>query len=111
MELEELKALGFSDQAIEAIDANEIAGSFVETAETLENWIESSKKWSERSKRQDFRFDGKPALAWEKVQMRKGDRRDAVSVIDLGDRRLVIDYDLACFSELATDIKVEKSIW
>lgn len=70
----------------------------VETQETLENFIESSKGWAEKSvKMESGEIAGFKFISWNKVQVRKGEQRRSLSVIDLGDARYAIDTDLSYF--------------
>lgn len=70
----------------------------VETQETLENFIESSKVWAEKSaKMESGEIAGFKFISWNKVQVRKGEQRRSLSVIDLGDVRYAIDTDLSYF--------------
>jgi hypothetical protein len=80
------------------IENGEWVSEAVETSETLENWIESSRNWNERTPVRRGTIAGFPALAWERVQAVRGQPRRAVTVIDVGERRIVLD-------EHADDIK------
>lgn len=70
----------------------------VETAETLEQCIESAAGWNARSAMKRGEIAGLPYIAWAQVQVRKGEARRAMSVIDLGDIRYAIDADLARYA-------------
>lgn len=61
-----------------------------ETQETLEQWEESSKGWNERTAMHSGVIAGFPYRAWKSVQAFKGQRRQAMSVVDLGDVRIVL---------------------
>jgi hypothetical protein len=65
----------------------------VETFETLEQWYDSKKYWNECAGRVEGEVAGFKFLGWKKVQMQKGDARRAVTVIDFGDFRVVLDFD------------------
>lgn len=70
----------------------------VETHETIENFIESSKSWAEKSiKMEAGEIAGFKFISWNKVQVRRGDQRKSLSVIDLGDVRYAIESDLSYF--------------
>lgn len=66
----------------------------VETADTLSDFESASQGWAECSS-QTIRgtVAGMPFVAWEQVQVRKGDRRRPLAVIDLGDKRVALDDD------------------
>lgn len=70
----------------------------VETAETLDHWVESSEGWSERSKMARGEIAGVPYIAWRVAQTAKGQPRRSMSVIDLGDTRIAIGGYLPDFS-------------
>lgn len=67
--------------------------SAVETQETLDNWDDSKKYWNECAGRVEGEVAGFKFLGWSKVQMAKGDTRRSVSVVDIGDFRIVLDFD------------------
>ncbi len=69
----------------------------VETAETIEQFIESSARWSERSAMKRGVIAGFPFVAWKQVQAVKGQPRRSMSVVDLGSARFAIDTDLTNF--------------
>lgn len=83
----------------EFFDADYKSGEWMveatQTAETLEQFAESAQTWSIRSNMKRGEVAGFPFIAWSKVQMRKGDERRAVSVIDFGGVRFAIDADLS----------------
>lgn len=62
----------------------------VETQETLEMWEESSECWNERSAMQCGEIAGFPFRAWSKAQAIKGLPRQSMSVVDLGNVRIVL---------------------
>lgn len=77
---------------------NEWMVDAVETHETLDNFIESSKGWAERSTAMSRgEIAGMPFISWAMVQCRKGDQRRPLSVIDLGDVRFALETDLSHF--------------
>ena len=63
---------------------------FVETQETLEQFEESSKHWNERSAMLSGTIAGFPCRAWKNAQAGKGQGRQSMSVIDLGDVRIAL---------------------
>lgn len=69
----------------------------VETHETLEQFEKSSKGWNERSAMKSGEIAGFPFLAWKTAQAVKGQPRQSMSVIDLGDVRYAIATDLTNF--------------
>lgn len=71
----------------------------VETAETFEQFVESSSRWNERSTMKRGTIGGCPFIVWKLVQMRKGDTRRSLAVIDLGEIRVAIDAELGDFVE------------
>ena len=62
----------------------------VETQETLEQWVESSKGWAERSAMKTGEIAGFPFRAWKSTQSVKGQARQSMSVVDLGDVRIAL---------------------
>lgn len=62
----------------------------VETSETLDQWEESSNGWNERSAMKTGEIGGFPFRAWKSAQAVKGQPRQAMSVVDLGDVRIVL---------------------
>lgn len=70
----------------------------VETQETLAQFEESSHQWASRTSLQRGEIAGLPFIAWSNAQARKGDTRQAMSVIDLGDVRIALPgTDLTIF--------------
>ncbi len=66
----------------------------VETRETLDDFMESSKKWNETGvlfagKYGDFDFIG-----WDSIQAFKGQTRNPLTVMDLGDCRITFRSDI-----------------
>ena len=70
----------------------------VETAETIQNFIDASKHYAECSAPKLGSVAGFNFAAFSKVQVRKGDVRRSLSVIDFGNIRLAIDADLTDYS-------------
>lgn len=69
-----------------------------ETQETLEQWEESSLGWSERTAMKTGEIGGFPFRAWKTAQAVKGQTRQSVSVVDLGEVRIVLPgTDLTIF--------------
>jgi hypothetical protein len=62
----------------------------VETQETLEQWEESSNGWNERTATKSGEIVGFPFRAWKSAQAVKGQPRQSMSVVDLGDVRIVL---------------------
>ncbi|MEC9266689.1 MAG: hypothetical protein VX464_11570 [Pseudomonadota bacterium] len=61
------------------------------TTETLDDFDASrSSYWSERGSRAVCEFDGRKALRFDCIQMRRGEQRHDCIVIDLGDCRAVL---------------------
>ena len=70
----------------------------VETQETLEQFEESSKNWNERTAMKTGEIGGFPFRAWKNVQAIKGQPRQSMSVVDLGDVRIALPgTDLTVF--------------
>ena len=70
----------------------------VETQETLEQFEESSKNWNERTAMKTGEIGGFPFRAWKNVQAVKGQPRQSMSVVDLGDVRIALPgTDLTVF--------------
>ena len=71
----------------------------VETQETLEQFEESSKGWNERTAMKAGEIAGFPFRAWKSAQPVKGQPRQSMSVVDLGDVRIVLPgTDLSYFA-------------
>ena len=68
--------------------------SEVETQETLADFEAASRKYAECSKPLHGEIAGMQFLAFAKVQARKGDVRQSLSIIDFGDRRIAINENL-----------------
>lgn len=71
----------------------------VQTTETIENFVESSKNYNECSAMMRGTVAGLPFVVWKTVQVRKGDARRSVAVIDFGDTRFVIDHPMGDWTE------------
>lgn len=67
----------------------------VETHETIEEFIDSSARWRERSTMKEGEIAGMRFVSWSNVQLGKGEPRRSLSVIDFGDIRIALDGDLA----------------
>ncbi len=64
--------------------------NFVETQETLEQFEQGSANWNESSVLKTGEIAGFPFRAWKNTQAQKGQPRQAMSIIDLGDRRIAL---------------------
>jgi hypothetical protein len=62
----------------------------VETRETLEQFEDSAKNWNECSSMTSGQIAGFPFISWSKAQAIKGQKRQAMSVIDFGDVRFAL---------------------
>lgn len=69
----------------------------VETHETLDQYVDSSNVWAERSGFERGEIAGLPFVAWKSCQAIKGQARRSMSVIDLGDIRIAIETYLPNF--------------
>ncbi len=69
----------------------------VKTAETIEQFIESSNKYASCTKDKFGEIAGFKFVAWKEIQIAKGQQRQSLSVIDFGDFRMAIDCDLTNF--------------
>lgn len=67
----------------------------VQTHETLDQFIESSAKWAEKSNMRRGTIAGLPCVAWDRVQAFKGQPRRSMAVIDFGDVRMALDSSLS----------------
>ncbi len=71
---------------------------FVETFETLEQFEDSSKHWNERTAMKTGEIAGFQFRAWKTAQAVKGQPRQSMSVVDLGDVRIALPgTDLTMF--------------
>lgn len=71
----------------------------VETADTLADFEAASANYAECSSMTRGTVAGLPCIAFERVQVRKGDPRRPLGVIDLGDVRVAINDDLSSYVE------------
>lgn len=62
----------------------------VETQDTLADFEAAQTSWAERTKMQTGEIAGFKFVAWAKVQARRGQPRQSMSVIDLGDKRIAL---------------------
>lgn len=70
----------------------------IETQETLKMWEESSSGWKESTDMKTGEIAGFPFRAWKIAQAMKGQPRQSISVIDLGDVRIALPgTDLTVF--------------
>lgn len=70
----------------------------VETQETIDQFIESSAHWSERSPMKQGVLGDLPFVAWKLTQASPGKARQSMSVIDLGEVRIALPgTDLSMF--------------
>jgi hypothetical protein len=69
----------------------------VETHETIEQFIEGSSHWTEARGMGTGSIAGLPFVAWKSAQARKGQQREALSVVDFGEVRYAIRMDLRNF--------------
>ena len=69
----------------------------VETNETLEDFNNSRKSWKECIGRREGEIAGFKYLSWESVQIKKGDARRSMTVVDFGNLRVVLDFDAKYF--------------
>lgn len=68
--------------------------SATETNETIEDFVKASSDYKECSGEKLGEIGGFKFVAFESVQVRAGDKRRQLSIIDLGDVRYAIDADL-----------------
>ena len=69
----------------------------VETSETLDQIIESSKGWAEKTAVNHGVIAGFPFVSYAKMQARRGDARRSLSVVDFGDVRYILECNLSHF--------------
>lgn len=63
----------------------------VETQETLDQYIEASECcWIESTRAMPGVIAGFPFVAWHRIQVKKGQPRDSMSVVDFGNVRMVL---------------------
>ena len=66
----------------------------VETRDTLEDFRNNSDAWAERGKFFYGSLDNFGYIGWDSAQPRKGDQRDPITIIDLGEIRIAIRHDV-----------------
>ena len=76
---------------------NEWMVSAVETYETIDDFVAATEKYNSCTKDKFGEIAGFKFVAYSEVQVRKGDTRRQLSVIDFGDVRYAIDADLTDF--------------
>ncbi len=70
----------------------------VETQESLDDFFAASTSYAECSSPVRGEIAGVPFLAFEEVQVRAGDTRRSLSVLDFGDTRIALDVDLSFYA-------------
>lgn len=65
-----------------------------ETSDTLDDFVAASAKWQESNKVEFGEFAGFKFAYFGRVQVKKGDERDDLSVIDFGHIRMTVNVDL-----------------
>jgi len=79
---------GFEEWLVEAVETNE----------SIDDFKAARKGWNEAG---IFAGEGEiagfPFISWTRCQAMKGQTRRDVSVVDFGDRRIVLDADLSVF--------------
>jgi len=68
-----------------------------QTADSIDDFVEASNSYAERTKGKFGKVAGFPFVSFEKVQVRKGDQRRPLTVIDFGQIRVALDCDLYDF--------------
>jgi hypothetical protein len=71
----------------------------VETHDTLEDFERASDGYAESSNPEKGTLAGFPTLFFDRVQVRRGDQRTALTVIDVGEVRLAFRADFSEFFE------------
>lgn len=66
-----------------------------ETRETIDDFIDAALSYHRSTHPQQGEIGGFPFVAFSEVQVRKGDPRRSLSVVDLGEIRIALDVDLA----------------
>jgi hypothetical protein len=66
----------------------------VETHDTIKDFVDASHGWAECSSMRTGEIAGFEFVAWESVQVAKGQPRRSLSVVDFGDVRVAMDVDL-----------------
>ena len=94
---QKLQALSEATQS-DVYDAEYDGGTWmveaIETTESLQNFIDASKGYSESSEMKDGEIAGIPFIAFERVQVAAGSKRRMLSVLDFGDVRFAIEEDI-----------------
>lgn len=72
---------------------NDWSCTAVETQETLGNYDDSRGEWSEVAGRVEGAVAGFKFIGWVTVQIKKGQARRSLTVIDFGDFRMALDFD------------------
>lgn len=97
MESEKLKALSVATKG-EVYDHEYNGGEWmyraVQTAETIDQFVESSKNWKECTAPKFGEIAGMKFVVWTSMQASKGQQRGSLSVVDFGDHRMAISTDL-----------------
>ena len=70
-----------------------------ETADTLDQFVKASEGWSELGCVRECRVAGLRCVYFGRAQVRKGDTRRELTVIDLGDVRVAVDADVSEWAE------------
>lgn len=70
----------------------------VETRETIDNFVEASNGYAECTREKFGEIAGFKFVAFAKVQVRKGDQRRQLSVIDFGDVRVALNCDMSDYT-------------
>lgn len=85
----------------ELFDADYNGGTWmihaVETSETLGQIVDSAKGWAGKSAPNYGVIAGFPFVSYEKIQVRRGDARRSLSVVDFGDVRYALECNLSHF--------------
>lgn len=99
--MEQLKAFAIATNN-EIFDTDYNGGEWMieatETHEAIENFVEASNGYNSCTREKFGEIAGFRFVAFSEVQPRKGDRRRALSVIDFGEVRFVLDCDLTDFT-------------
>lgn len=66
----------------------------IETQESIDDFVTASRSYAEATNPVHGTIAGFPFVAFRKVQVRRGNQRRELSVIDFGDRRVAIDANL-----------------
>jgi hypothetical protein len=70
-----------------------------ETADTLDQFVAASEGWREVGTVRECRVAGLRCVYFGEVQVRKGDPRRELAVIDLGDVRVAVAADVSEWAE------------